>query len=155
MAEATAEGFEETLEARSKELAMEAANRWFSAANEALLQAGDQLDYDMFPVVQGAQPPQWDPQAGAARMTWSHRASVFFEHGTTAHEIEGDPLLAFEWEEMATEEFADTGKTFKKVFSETWPTVFFPSVEVAGIPRIGYVEHGRRKSARWLQSQSR
>jgi hypothetical protein len=155
MAEATAEGFEEVLEAHSKELAMEAANRWFSASNEALLQAGDQLDYDVFPIAQAAITPQWTPRTQAAEMAWPHEASRYLEHGTTEHETKASSgMLAFQWPKMRGEEFADTGKTFEEVF-DTFPTVFFPEVTVSGLPRIGYVEHGRRKAARWLQSQSR
>jgi len=154
MAEATAEDFEETLEARSKELAMEAANRWFSESNERLLQGGDEHDYDVFPVVQSAQPPQWDAREQAAVMSWPHRASAFFAHGTTSHEIEGDPLLVFEYEEMRGEEFADTGKTWEEVFDD-FPTVFLPRVEVDGIPRIPFDVEGKRTAARWLQEQSR
>lgn len=141
-----------TLEAAGRDLAMEAANRWFSASNENLLRAGDQFEYEVFPVVQSAQPPQWDPREEAAVMSWPHVASVFFEHGTTQHEIEGNPLLAFEWEEMRGEEFADTGETFEEVF-DTFPLVFLPRVNVEGIPRIGFARGGKRTAQHWLLRQ--
>lgn len=152
MADVEADDLELALQDVSKEAVMEAANRWFSASNESLLSAGDDLEYDVFPVVQSAQPPQWDARQEAAVMSWPHTASLFFENGTTKHEVEGDPLLVFEWEEMRGEEFADTGKAFEEVF-DTFPTVFLPKVEVDGIPRIGFGASGRRTAARWLQQQ--
>lgn len=152
MADVEADRLDIVLEDVSREAAMEAANRWYSSANETLTQAGDDHEYEVFPVVQSAQPPQWDENEGAAVMAWPHQAAVFFEHGTTAHEVEGDPLLVFEWEEMRGEEFADTGKTFEEVFDE-FPTVFLPRVSVDGIPRIGFAEQGRRDAARWLKER--
>lgn len=149
MAEVEADNLDVVMEDVSQEAVMEAANRWFSKSNDHLLRGGDEHDYDVFPVVQAAQPPQWDGEA--AVMAWPHRASIFFEHGTTRHEVEGDPILAFEWEEMRGEEFGDTGQTFEEVF-DTFPTVFLPSVTVEGIPRIGFAAEGRREAARWLQS---
>lgn len=136
----------------SEDAAMEAARRWFSRSNEVLTQAGDDLEYETFPVVQSAQPPQWDDNEGAAVMSWPHRASVFFEKGTTAHEVEGDPLLVFEWEAMRGEEFGDTGKTFEEVFDD-FPTVFLPRVNVEGIERIAFAQKGRQQAANWLRQQ--
>lgn len=140
------------LETLSRDVAMETANRVFSHATEVLYQAGDERGYEVHPVAQSAQPPQWDDHEQAAVMAWPHRASVYFNHGTTAHEIEGDPVLAFEWEEMRGEEFADTGQTFEEVFDD-FPTVFLPRVEVEGIDRIGFVDKGLRKGARWARQQ--
>lgn len=154
MAEVDAPSFDEALEAASRELAMEAARRWHAEANEALMQAGDQLDYEVQNVVRSSLPPQWNERAQAAEMAWPHEASRYFEHGTTHDEaIEGNPVLVFEWEEMRGEEFADTGKTFEEVFDD-FPTVFLPEVNPEGIPRIGFSEHGRRMASRWLQQQS-
>lgn len=140
------------LENLSRDVAMETANRAFSHGTEVLLSAGDELEYDVHTVVQTAIPPQWDEQEHAAVMAWPHRASRFFNEGTTAHEIEGDPLLVFEWEEMRGEEFADTGKTFEEVFDD-FPTVFLPRVVVDGIERIGFVDKGLRRGAKWAQRQ--
>lgn len=153
MAEVEAEGFTEALEAASEDLAMEAARRWHSEASDYLQKIGDELEYEVFPVVQAFQPPQWDSREHAAVFNVNHVAARFFEHGTTKHEVKGNPWLAFEWEEMANEEFGDTGMTFKERFEDTWPTVFFRKTEPEGVERIGYMEHGRGKAARWLRSQ--
>jgi len=146
------DGMDEAFSDLSKEVAKEAANRWFSAANERLVEFGDRLDYDVSSVSQSGVPPQWDEQEGAWLFGFTHVAAVYFEFGTAPHEIEGDPILAFEWEEMRGEEFADTGKTFEEVFDE-FPTVFLPATQVSGIERIGYVAHGQREAARWLREQ--
>lgn len=151
-----ADAFDEALQAQSKEAAKEAAGRWFSRANDVLLSAGDDLEYEVFPVVQSAQPPTWDEGEGAFVMRWPHVAAPYFEHGTTAHEVEANEaeVLAFEWPEMANEQYGDTGMTFKEVFSDTWPTVFFPKTEPSGIARIGYNQRGKQAAERWLKQTS-
>lgn len=150
MAEIESDDLELAIDEISQSAAMEAANRWFSRSNDVLLSAGDEHEYDVFPVVQAGRPPQWEDDA--AVMSWPHRASVFFEHGTTAHEVEGDPILAFEWEEMRGEEFGDTGKTFEEVFDE-FPTVFLPKVDVKGIPKLAFGQKGRQAAANWLRQR--
>lgn len=152
MADVEVERFDAVLRGVAREFAMEAANRVFSHANETLLSAGDDLEYEVFPVAQSAIAPQWEDREQAAVMEWPHRAARFFNDGTTAHEVEGDPLLVFEWEEMRGEEFADTGKTFEEVFDD-FPTVFLPRVNVDGIERIGFVDKGLREGARWASRQ--
>lgn len=143
---------ETALEGVAKDAALEAANRWFSAANERLMQAGDELDYDTFSVAQAARPPRWDNQQGAYIIAWPHVAAQYFEYGTAPHEVTGSPL-AFDWPEMEGEEFGDTGKTFDEVFEDTWPTVFLQRAEVDGVERIGYRLHGEREARRWLSQQ--
>lgn len=148
---------DDAIEGVSEDAAREAANRWFSQANENLMAAGDQLDYEVFPVVQSARPPQWDSGEDAWVMQWPHTAAKYMEHGSTEHEVSASSAeyLAFEWPEMANEEFGNTGETFKEVFSDTWPTVFFKSVTVSGIPRIGFVYSARDDAKRWLRQQAR
>lgn len=152
MADIDEETVIERLQAPTRQTAQEAANRWFSAATDILLREGDAHEYDVFPVAQSGQPPQWDAADGAFVMAWPHVAAPYFEHGTTAHEVEGDPILAFEWEAMRGEEFADTGKTFEEVF-DTFPTVFLPSVTVDGIPALHWVSRGRQQAAQWLRQR--
>lgn len=155
MADIDDDAFDEALQAQSKEVAGEAARRWFSRSNEVLLSAGDDLDYEVFPVNQAAQPPQWDEGEGAFVFSWPHVAAPYFEYGTTAHEVEANEadVLAFEWPEMANEQYGDTGMTFKEVFSDTWPTVFFPETSVSGIPAIRYNQRGRQAAKRWLKQR--
>lgn len=129
-----------------RELAMEAANRWFSWSQEIFLEGGDQHGYDIFPVVQAAHPPEW--AGDEVEFVYPHDATVFFEKGTTAHEVEANQadVLAFEWEDAPPE--------VRDMFEETFPTVFFPSVEVEGIERIGGIERGRQRTLRWMERSS-
>lgn len=140
-ASALADGFEDM----SRDVAMEAANRWFSWSQELFLEGGDEEGYDIFPVVQAARPPEWIDDA--ARFVYPHEATVFFEKGTTAHEVEANQAetLAFEWEDAPPE--------VRDMFEETFPTVFFPTVSVDGIERIGGIERSRQRTVRWLESQ--
>lgn len=133
-------------EGMGKDLAMEAGNRWFSWSQEIFTEGGDKHGYDIFPVVQSARPPEW--AGDAAKFVYPHDATEFFEKGTTAHEVEANQadVLAFEWEDAPPE--------VRDMFEETFPTVFFPSVEVEGIERIGGIERGRQRTVRWLERQS-
>ena len=155
MVDIEADAVQAAAEEKSRELAGELANRWFSRANEILTSAGDELEYETFPVVQSGTPPQWDEAEGAFVMSFSHAAASYFEYGTTAHEVKAKEadVLAFEWPEMANERFGDTNKTFKEVFSDTWPTVFFPETQPDGIPAIRYLQRGREHAKRWLARQ--
>lgn len=134
-----------TVENLSRDIAMEAANRWFSWSQEIFTEGGDQEGYDIFPVVQSARPPEWTEDG--AEFVYPHEATQFFEKGTTAHEIEANQgdVLAFEWEDAPAE--------VRDMFEETFPTVFFPSVTVDGIERIGGIERGRQRTVQWLESQ--
>lgn len=147
---------EHELDALSKDLAREAANQWHSAYIEYLLAAGDEHDYDVYPLTQATLPPEWDPSEGAYRFFNPHPAAWFFEDGTAPEEItpsEAD-ALAFEWPEMKGEPFGDTGKTWDEVFEDSWPTVFLPRVEPEGIERSDAFEDGQRDAERWLEDQS-
>lgn len=141
-------------EALARDEAKQAANRWFSTSQEALFAAGDEHDYEVQDVDRAAMPPQWDSGAGGFVMHWPHIASQWFNAGTAPHEVSGDPVLAFEWEEMKGEEFGDTGKTFDEVYSDTWPVVFLPEVEVSGIEALRYYERGEEAALRYYERQT-
>lgn len=147
---------EHGLEAESKEVAREAANRWHSAYVEYLLSFGDKYGYDVYPVAQAALPPQWDASEGAYVFKNPHRAAGFFENGTAPHEITPSQAdaLAFEWPGMRGEPFGDTGKTWDEVFEDSWPTVFLQKVEVKGIKRTDAMKRAERDVIRWMEDQS-
>ena len=131
----------------SREEAREAAGRWFSRSQEVLYSEGDSHDYDVYPVAQAARPPQWDESRGGYVFTYPHEASLFFEVGTEPHEIEAvhAEMLAFEWEDAPGE--------VRAMFEETFPTVFFKSVDHPGTPALNYVERGREAAARYLEGR--
>lgn len=123
-----------------REQALEAANRAFSRSQEVLTQSGDELGYEVFPVVQSGVPPQWDGSEGAVRFAYTHEAAPLFEDGTQTHEIVADDgYLAFEWPDAPPE--------VKEMFESTFPTVFFKSVEVDGIEPIRFVDEGLSEAA--------
>lgn len=122
----------------SDDAAKELANRWFSASQEKLYAGGDQHDYDVYPVAQSGVPPQKDGDAW--KFGYLHPATVYFEFGTPDHEVEAQEaeMLAFEW--------PDAPQEVREMFSDTFPTVFFESVEVSGINALRFVQNGRTQA---------
>lgn len=131
----------------SRDLAFEAARRANTAGQEILQAEGDELDYETFPVVQSATRAQWDDARDAYVFGYTHPAARFFNDGTQTHEIVADEaeVLAFEWPDAPPE--------VQEMFESTFPTVFFPSVEVEGLPAIRYVERGLRQGLKWLEGR--
>lgn len=138
---------EAEFEAMSRDVAEEAAGRWFSGSQEALYRGGNEHDYDVAPVAQAASPPQWDDTKGGFVFEYFHTAAEYFEFGTAPHEITPSQadVLAFEWPDAPPE--------IQEMFEDTFPTVFFPKVEVEGIEAIHYVERGRQQAVAWLEGQ--
>lgn len=129
------------------EEAQEAASRWFSASQDRLYSEGDDADYEVFSVAQTATPPQKDRSTGGYRFTYPHPAAWFFEVGTEPHTVEADEAetLAFEWPDAPPE--------VQEMFADTFPTVFFPRVEVDGIDRLDYVGDSRIEAERYLEGR--
>ena len=80
---------------------------------------------------------------------WTHPHADKIEVGVRPHEIEGNPLLVFEWPDMPDEVRAD--------FQAQWddpdsfleePMVAFARVNHPGIPGVGYIRRGFRQSLR-------
>lgn len=134
-------------EAMSRAEAEEASNRWFSASQEELYDAGDDADYQVFSVAQTGQPPQFDPALGGYVFAYPHPAAWFFEVGTEPHTVEADEAdtLAFEW--------PDAPPDVREMFADTFPTVFFPRVEVDGIDRLDYVGGTVGAAERYLEGR--
>lgn len=128
----------------SRQEALDAANVAFSAANDRLLEAADEHDYDLFPLAQSAREPQWSEADGGYVFGWPHEAAVYFNEGTVDHKIEPveADMLAFEW--------PDAPQEVREMFEDTFPLVFFPEVEVSGLPAIQYLEHGMQQAERHL-----
>ena len=137
---------EVAVEELGRERAVEAADRASTTSQEILLEEGDDREYEVFPIVQSATPGQWDESRGAAVFEYSHRAAVFLHDGTQTHEIVADDgVLAFEW--------PDAPQEVQDMFESTFPTVFFPSVEVEGLPALKYAERGLSEAADWLEGR--
>ncbi|MFB6189336.1 MAG: hypothetical protein ABEI57_05585 [Halapricum sp.] len=147
MAEWDLSDLEAGLETMAHDAARDAASAWFSRSQELLYDAGDDHDYEVYPIAQAAQPPEWDDAAGGYVFVYPHAASIFFEEGTDEHEIEAQQAdyLAFEWPDAPDE--------IQEQFAATFPTVFFKKVEVDGLPAIRYVANSRQAGLEALEGK--
>ena len=67
---------------------------------------------------------------------WEHPATAYMERGTSDHEIHGNPVLSFVWEDppqWAEERFESEGDGVRAFLSE---------VEVSGLPESRFVQAG-------------
>ena len=129
------------LEAHAREVGRELANRWFSEAQQILIERGDREDYEVFPVAQAALPPQWDESKEAWVAEWPHGATLLFEFGTLEHEIEGDPILSFVWPaetapDWVREQFEPEGDGYR---------AFLTKVEVNGITTLRFLRDAQER----------
>jgi hypothetical protein len=79
----------------------------------------------------------------SVRWGYEHPAVLYFEHGTSDHTIEGDPILSFVWDreeapDWVAEEFEAEGDGYR---------VFFPEVEVSGVKETRAI----RDALNWLR----
>jgi len=118
-----------------KEATRELSNEWFSKSQERLLDEGDDHEYEVYPVVQSGQPPRWTGENW--EFSYPHVAAAYFEYGTEPHEIEAKnaEFLAFEW--------PDAPDWVREQFRQTFPTVFFKSVDHPGTPALRYLRGTR------------
>jgi len=147
------EAFTEAAEAGAYEaLVGERDNLVFQAieaSHDRLRTVGDANDYDVEPVIESLELVEADRSDGEIRWGWSHPAAEYFEFGTSAHTIDGDPILSFVWEDPPPgirEEFdqaRDSGGRF-----QSGVRVFFSSVEVEGITETRFVRAGVEYLAR-------
>lgn len=166
MGEVTADGkdatkqVKERLEANGKRIARDAMDVWFAKAQDRLVAAAEQRagagpaddsenktyreNNNLAGILDEFQPPQWDDTENAWVFTVTHAAAVFHEFGASPHEIEAKraQALAFEWPDAPDE--------VKEQFEDTFPTVFFNSIEHPGTPAIGFIRYGREKARQRL-----
>lgn len=129
----------DALEATGRDGARDISNRWFSNSQEKLRKRGDEAGYEYFPILQAAQPPQWTGEA--MRFVYPHEGGEYMEFGTEAHTItaKNADMLAFEWEDAPPE--------VREMFEDTFPTVFFKTVEVEGVDELRYIRDSRAEIA--------
>jgi len=106
--------------------------------------------------VQKAWDVEVDERGGsiAIRIENTHAAAEFFEFGTSAHTINGNPVLSFVWEERHDppdwvkenfeEETSDRGRHGYRVF--------FASVDVAGIEETRFFRHALDQLERQMKA---
>lgn len=145
-----------------KRVTREAATIWNTAAQQRIMEAaGARADLDaqrdqrgplegrqehqLHQLANAFSAPTWDSEEGAWVFACTHAFAGVHEWGAVPHEIEAKTAqaLAFEWPDAPDE--------VKEQYEDTFPLVFFDSVEHPGVPAIGYMRHGRREAARNLQ----
>lgn len=150
----------EELDGRGKEITREAMDVWFAEAQDRLVEAAQQraagdgaddsegktyrLNNALTDMLDEFQPPVWREDEQAWIFSVTHSAAVFHEFGAEPHEIKARQAqaLAFEWPDAPDE--------IKEQFEDSFPTVFFNSVEHPGTPAIGFIRHGREKARQRL-----
>lgn len=145
-------GLEEQLDTHSENVALEAANYWYSWSYDRLINIdSEETDSNLFSIAESSIPPTND--SGDWVSHWSHLATVWAEYGTDPHEIRPirAQVLAFPWEEMQGEPFGDTGMTWDEVYASTWPIVFLPKVNHPGTKEHRFIRDGRQETVRWLE----
>ncbi len=99
-------------------------------------------DYDVQPILDSFTGVEVDRSGDSLTVRWGyeHPAIEFFEYGTSDHTVEGDPVLAFEFDESEYPYLAE-------MFPEG--TAFLPEVEVAGVEETRAV----RDALNWLRRE--
>lgn len=102
-------------------------------------------EYDVEPVIDALQEPTIERRRDRVRVVWGwdHPGAPFFALGTSPHTIEGDPVLSFIWE--------DAPPDIQEQFEDTFPRVFFRSVDVEGVDETRFVRAGLEYLQRELQ----
>lgn len=83
---------------------------------------------------------------------WTHPHANKIEVGVKPHEIEGDPILVFEWPDMpddVADQFRSQWESDDSFLEE--PQVAFAKIDHPGFPGVGFIRHGFRKALREFQ----
>lgn len=86
-------------------------------------------------------------QGDALVAEWTHPHANKIEVGVRAHEIEGDPILVFEWPGMPDDvraQFEAQWESDDSFLEE--PQVAYAKIEHPGLPAVGYIRHGFRRA---------
>lgn len=144
-----------------KERVREAIEEAVRLSNQALLEAGQNPP-------DGATLDEWNTQAIADSVEvyweqgtsegqleqgdrlvaeWTHPHANKIEVGVRPHEIEGDPILVFEWPnapDEVREEFRSQWENHDSFLEE--PQVAYAKINHPGVPGVGYIRSGFRKA---------
>jgi len=126
--------------------------RFIEQAHDRLRDYGQRYDYDVEPIIDSLVVTERRRTASGVtvKLEWQHEAAGFFAIGTRPHNIQGQPILSFVWEDppqWVREQF-DRARAEGGQFERGW-RVFFPEVDVAGIPESRYI----RNTIEWLRQE--
>jgi hypothetical protein len=122
-------------------------------AHRFLRRAGERYNYLVESVIESLEMVSTDERGGtlAINFGWAHPQAERYEYGTSAHTIQGDPILAFVWEDRhdppgwVREQFdrARSDRGFGGYLT------FLREVEVDGIKEIRFA----RRALDWLERE--
>jgi len=120
-------------------------NLVFQAVDEAhdkLAEYGSENDYDTAPIEDSfaGVDAERNPQSIHVEWHWEHEAAMFYEFGTSDHEVSGDPLLVFMF---SSEEYPGLAEMFGD------GPAALPEVQVSGLPEARCV----RDSLNWFRRE--
>lgn len=151
----------EQAQRKLKQVAGDAMSIWHAEANKRLMEAasgrsGLDATRDQRGQLTGRQKnsldkiakeimaPVWDDSEKAWTFAVTHPAAGIHEWGAEPHEIKAKSgWLAFEW--------PDAPEEVQEQFEETFPLVFFKSVQHPGVPAIGFLRYGRDQARTRLE----
>lgn len=138
-----------------------AVNDAVQIANRALREVGENpppdatLDTWSMEAIADSVEVYWDPsepegeleQGDALVAEWTHPHADKIEMGVKPHQISGNPILVFEWENIPDDvaaQFEDAWNDPDNFLEE--PMVAFTEVSHPGIPAVGYIRAGFTRS---------
>jgi hypothetical protein len=141
----------------------EAVREAVEIANRILLEAGDSpppeasLDEWSMGAIADSVETRWVKgesegelaKGNALVAEWTHPHADKIEVGVRPHMIEGNPILVFEWPnapDAVRAQFADAWESDDSFLEE--PEVAFTEVDHPGLPALGYIRTGFRRSIR-------
>lgn len=132
-------------------------------ANRALQEAGSSppedatLDEWSVEAIAESVEIEWQPSEPEGELAkgdalvaeWTHPHADKIEVGVRPHEIEGSPLLVFEWQNIPD----DVAERFRPQWEDpdaflNEPQVAFAKIDHPGSPGVGFIQHGFSRSLR-------
>jgi len=158
---ATKRAFREAAGAAGREQIQAAVEDAVRFANRALREAGSSppedatLDEWSVEAIAESVEIEWQPSEPEGELAkgdalvaeWTHPHANKIEVGVRPHEIEGSPLLVFEWQNIpddVADQFRPQWENPDNFLEE--PQVAFAKIEHPGIEAIGFIRGGFRKS---------
>lgn len=118
---------EALVDATAEKLMSDIIPRMIQQSHDVLEAYGSRNDYNVQPVIDSLQEPELEKRDGGLTVTWGweHEAAPYFEWGTSAHTVEGNPILSWVWEDppdWVKEQFEREGSGYRVFFTETEPS---------------------------------
>lgn len=160
---ATKRAFREAIGTAGKDQIQAAVEDAVRYANRALREAGNSppesatLDEWSVEAIADSVEVTWQPsepegalaKGDALVAEWTHPHTDKIEVGVRPHEIEGDPILVFEWQNIpdsVAEQFQSQWDDPDAFLDE--PQVAFAKIAHPGSPGVGFIQHGFSRSLR-------